>query len=111
MRNIFKYGLLAMAIVVTSVGVRAQDIPVSGVVKDKSNNSTLPYASVIVKNESGKTVPQLSTTTDDNGRFSTKVKSGYRLVFSFNTWIFAISSSGIIANGLTVAPDSKPAAS
>ncbi len=24
-----------------------------------------------------------STTTDDNGRFSTKVKSGYRLVFSF----------------------------
>lgn len=83
MRNIFKYGLLAMAIAVTSVGVRAQDIPVSGVVKDKSNNSTLPYASVIVKNESGKTVPQLSTTTDDNGRFSTKVKSGYRLVFSF----------------------------
>ena len=76
MRNIFKYGLLAMAIAVTSVGVRAQDIPVSGVVKDKSNNSTLPYASVIVKNESGKTVPQLSTTTDDNGRFSTKVKSG-----------------------------------
>ena len=74
MRNIFKYGLLAMAIAVTSVGVRAQDIPVSGVVKDKSNNSTLPYASVIVKNESGKTVPQLSTTTDDNGRFSTKVK-------------------------------------
>ena len=66
MRNIFKYGLLAMAIAVTSVGVRAQDIPVSGVVKDKSNNSTLPYASVIVKNESGKTVPQLSTTTDDN---------------------------------------------
>ena len=54
MRNIFKYGLLAMAIAVTSVGVRAQDIPVSGVVKDKSNNSTLPYASVIVKNESGK---------------------------------------------------------
>lgn len=52
MRNIFKYGLLAMAIAVTSVGVRAQDIPVSGVVKDKSNNSTLPYASVIVKNES-----------------------------------------------------------
>ncbi len=49
MRNIFKYGLLAMAIAVTSVGVRAQDIPVSGVVKDKSNNSTLPYASVIVK--------------------------------------------------------------
>ena len=48
MRNIFKYGLLAMAIAVTSVGVRAQDIPVSGVVKDKSNNSTLPYASVIV---------------------------------------------------------------
>ena len=40
MRNIFKYGLLAMAIAVTSVGVRAQDIPVSGVVKDKSNNST-----------------------------------------------------------------------
>ena len=36
MRNIFKYGLLAMAIAVTSVGVRAQDIPVSGVVKDKS---------------------------------------------------------------------------
>ena len=34
MRNIFKYGLLAMAIAVTSVGVRAQDIPVSGVVKD-----------------------------------------------------------------------------
>ena len=68
MRNIFKYGLLAMAIAVTSVGVRAQDIPVSGVVKDKSNNSTLPYASVIVKNESGKTVPQLSTTTDDNGQ-------------------------------------------
>lgn len=33
-------------IAVTSVGVRAQDIPVSGVVKDKSNNSTLPYASV-----------------------------------------------------------------
>ena len=33
MRNIFKYGLLAMAIAVTSVGVRAQDIPVSGVVK------------------------------------------------------------------------------
>ena len=66
MRNIFKYGLLAMAIAVTSVGVRAQDIPVSGVVKDKSNNSTLPYASVIVKNESGKTVPQLSTTTDDS---------------------------------------------
>ena len=52
MRNIFKYGLLAMAIAVTSVGVRAQDIPVSGVVKDKSNNSTLPYASVIVKNKS-----------------------------------------------------------
>lgn len=49
MRNIFKYGLLAMAIAVTSVGVRAQDIPVSGVVKDKSNNTTLPYASVIVK--------------------------------------------------------------
>ena len=41
MRNIFKYGLLAMAIAVTSVGVRAQDIPVSGVVKDKSNNTTL----------------------------------------------------------------------
>ncbi|MCS2649066.1 carboxypeptidase-like regulatory domain-containing protein [Bacteroides thetaiotaomicron] len=74
MRNIFKYGLLAMAIAVTSVGVRAQDIPVSGVVKDKSNNTTLPYASVIVKNESGKTVPQLSTTTDDDGRFSTKSK-------------------------------------
>ena len=74
MRNIFKYGLLAMAIAVTSVGVRAQDIPVSGVVKDKSNNSTLPYASVIVKNESGKTVPQLSTTTDDNGRFSKKLR-------------------------------------
>lgn len=53
------------------------------IVKDKSNNTTLPYASVIVKNESGKTVPQLSTTTDDDGRFSTKVKSGYRLVFSF----------------------------
>jgi hypothetical protein len=51
MRNIFKYGLLAMAIAVTSVGVRAQDIPVSGVVKDKSNNTTLPYASVIVKVE------------------------------------------------------------
>ena len=68
MRNIFKYGLLAMAIAVTSVGVRAQDIPVSGVVKDKSNNSTLPYASVIVKNESGKTVlsfqPQLTITDD-----------------------------------------------
>lgn len=41
MRNIFKYGLLAMAIAVTSVGVRAQDIPVSGVVKDKSNNTTV----------------------------------------------------------------------
>lgn len=69
MRNIFKYGLLAMAIAVTSVGVRAQDIPVSGVVKDKSNNSTLPYASVIVKNESGKTVPQLQPQlmiTDDS---------------------------------------------
>lgn len=79
MRNIFKYGLLAMAIAVTSVGVRAQDIPVSGVVKDKSNNSTLPYASVIVKNESGKTVPQLSTTTDDNGRFLRVVTDLYSL--------------------------------
>ena len=68
MRNIFKYGLLAMAIAVTSVGVRAQDIPVSGVVKDKSNNSTLPYASVIVKNESEKRClsfqPQLMITDD-----------------------------------------------
>lgn len=68
MRNIFKYGLLAMAIAVTSVGVRAQDIPVSGVVKDKSNNTTLPYASVIVKNESGKLCLnfqlQLMTTED-----------------------------------------------
>ena len=68
MRNIFKYGLLAMAIVVTSVGVRAQDIPVSGVVKDKSNNSTLPYASVIVKNKVEKLClsfqPQLMITDD-----------------------------------------------
>ena len=66
MRNIFKYGLLAMAIAVTSVGVRAQDIPVSGVVKDKSNNSTFPYASVIVKNESGclSFQPQLTITDD-----------------------------------------------
>ena len=46
MRNIFKYGLLAMAIAVTSVGVRAQDIPVSGVVKDVF---TTNYSSIFYK--------------------------------------------------------------
>ena len=55
MRNIFKYGLLAMSIAVTSVGVRAQDIPGLWWWSDKSNNTTLPYALYAVEM---KCVPQ-----------------------------------------------------
>ncbi len=49
MRNIFKYGFVGYGDCRHLGWCSGSDIPVSGVVKDKSNNSTLPYASVIVK--------------------------------------------------------------
>ncbi|MDR3220174.1 MAG: SusC/RagA family TonB-linked outer membrane protein [Dysgonamonadaceae bacterium] len=83
MKQQYKYSLLTLLLFVTSFVATAQEIAVGGIVLDKNENKGLPYASVIVRDKAGKNLSRYSLTTDENGRFSTKVPELSSLVFSY----------------------------
>jgi hypothetical protein len=83
MKNTFKYIFLSLGLFIASLNLFAQDIPASGVIRDKKNKETIPFVSIAVRDASGKIVSKLSTASDIDGKFSTKVHNGYSLFFSY----------------------------
>jgi len=68
--------LLTLAVLMVSLAAYAQQITVSGTIKDNSNGETIPYAAVQVKGA------KTGSMADGNGAFSVTVNSGATLVIS-----------------------------
>lgn len=82
MKNIYKYSLFILLFVLVSLDVFAQEAIISGVVRDKGDNQTLPMVSVVVRDELGKIDAKRSTKTGLDGEFSLRVPLGSKVEFS-----------------------------
>lgn len=67
---------LSLALAVTCLSLKAQEIKVSGIVSDAANGAGIPYASVTIKG----TTKGIST--DENGNYSITISQRGVLVFS-----------------------------
>jgi TonB-dependent starch-binding outer membrane protein SusC len=91
-----------MFLVLTMHGVtQAQDIEVTGTVKDQTTGETLPGVSVAVKGT------QTGTMTDADGKYTLRAQLGATLVFSF---IGYENSEVVVGNNTTVNVELKEAA-
>lgn len=83
MNNLYKYISLILLFIHVSLGTFAQVATVSGVVRDKKNNESLPSVNVVVKDASGKIDPVRSTTTNIDGEFTLRIPLPSTIEFSY----------------------------
>lgn len=78
-----KYLLTLILLLLASIS-NAQNVTISGIIKNKSSKAILPFVNVVLKTEKGN-YPILGTVTNEDGRFSlSKIKSGnYYLEISY----------------------------
>ena len=73
MKKIHKYIILGLLCLFASLEAFAQEVLISGVVKDKNDNQPLPYVSVVVRDKSGKIDSRHSISTNKDGEFTLQV--------------------------------------
>lgn len=84
MNNIRLFFVLIYIMAVSLAKAQVSSVTISGMIKNKTAKSAIPYVNVVVKNEKDR-VFVAGTVTNDEGRFSiANIKPGnYRLVLSF----------------------------
>lgn len=73
--------LMALLVILTAIGVRAQDITVHGTVLSASDNEPLIGVSIVSSAKDG--APAAGATTDIDGNFTIKVPAGAQLTISY----------------------------
>ena len=83
MKKIHKYIILGLLCLFASLEAFAQEVLISGVVKDKNDNQPLPYVSVVVRDKSGKIDSRHSISTNTDGEFTLKVPVPANVTFTY----------------------------
>jgi len=83
MKKIHKYIILGLLCLFASLEAFAQEVLISGVVKDKNDNQPLPYVSVVVRDKSGKIDSRHSISTNKDGEFTLQVPVPANVTFTY----------------------------
>ena len=107
-----KYLLLFLPLMLTTPGLSAQGIQLSGVVVDEESREALPFVNILINNSNR------GCTTDIDGKFSIRFPDSIRFNYDtqkaliFNTWfilrrILPTGSSGMqLTTGILTIPKS-----